>query len=140
MGFGMASVFATGFLWLENHTPVTSRIGALLSIFASLGPDVFPVVVGQFIDREPMVMVYVTLAAVAVCAGANNLSQLQRSLDFFETWKAHGHLRAAELARYLERRHTDGPRADALELAGINALLGESHRGLGAARAFRIGL
>ena len=68
MGVGMASVYATGMLWLENRTPVTSRIGALLSIFASLGPDVFPVVVGQFIDREPMVMVYVTLAAVAVCA------------------------------------------------------------------------
>ena len=68
MGFGMASVFATGFLWLENHTPVTSRIGALLSIFASLGPDVFPIIVGQFIERQPMVMMYVTLAAVIVCA------------------------------------------------------------------------
>ncbi|MBW2422880.1 MAG: phosphotransferase [Deltaproteobacteria bacterium] len=65
---------------------------------------------------------------------ANQLEQgLEPRLDDdFDRSTATG---AAELTRYLERRHTDGPRADAMELAGINALLGESHRGLAAARA-----
>lgn len=40
----------------------------------------------------------------------------------------------AQIARYLERRHLYGPRADALELAGIDALLGARHADLAAAR------
>jgi len=41
---------------------------------------------------------------------------------------------AARIARYLERRHLHGAQSDALELAGIAALLGTRHRDLDAAR------
>lgn len=41
---------------------------------------------------------------------------------------------AADIARYLERLHLHGPRADALELEGINAILGERHGDLSTAR------
>jgi len=41
---------------------------------------------------------------------------------------------AAEITRYLERRHVNGPRADELELQGINGILGERHQQLADAR------
>lgn len=41
---------------------------------------------------------------------------------------------AADIMRHLERRHVDGHRADAMELEGINQLLGESHQDLATAR------
>lgn len=47
----------------------------------------------------------------------------------------------ADITRYLERRHINGPRADKMKLEGINRLLGESYRELQAARqAFNIEL
>ena len=49
MGFGMASIYATGLLWLEQYVTITSKIGATFTIASSLGPDVFPVILGQFI-------------------------------------------------------------------------------------------
>jgi hypothetical protein len=33
MGIGMASVFATGFLWAEEYFPITNRIAATFTIF-----------------------------------------------------------------------------------------------------------
>jgi aminoglycoside phosphotransferase (APT) family kinase protein len=42
---------------------------------------------------------------------------------------------AVDLTRYLERRYLYGPQADALELAGINDILGVRHHGLAEARS-----
>ena len=67
MGFGMASIYATGLLWLEQYVTITSKIGATFTIASSLGPDVFPVILGQFIVATPMVLMYTTLALVSVC-------------------------------------------------------------------------
>ena len=47
LGVGMASIFATGFLWVERRTAVTARVGAAFMVASSSGADVFPVVVGQ---------------------------------------------------------------------------------------------
>ena len=67
VGLGMASVYATGLLWVEQYTPVTRFMGALFTLASSTGPDVLPILVGQFITREPMFMVYLSLGAVSAC-------------------------------------------------------------------------
>ena len=69
IGFGMASIYATGLLWLEQYVTITSKIGATFTIASSLGPDVFPVILGQFIVTTPMVLMYTTLTLVSVCIG-----------------------------------------------------------------------
>lgn len=44
VGVGMASTFATGFLWTETHLLVTNRISAAFSIASSMGEMIFPTV------------------------------------------------------------------------------------------------
>ena len=67
-GFGMASIYATGFVWLEQHLVVTNKMAAAFGIAVSLGPDVFPTLIGQFIAHYPMVLMYVNLGGVLTCA------------------------------------------------------------------------
>ena len=62
----MASIYATGYLWLEQKLEVTSRMAAAIQIAASLGPDVFPVVLGQFIDSHPMSLMYLTFGSTVM--------------------------------------------------------------------------
>ena len=68
MGLGMASIFATGFLWVEERMIVTSRMSATFSISNSLGAKVFPVLIGQFVETWPMMLHYTSLATVTACA------------------------------------------------------------------------
>ena len=37
---------------------VTNKIGAMFVFSSSAGPDVFPVIVGQLIDQEPITFLY----------------------------------------------------------------------------------
>jgi len=67
MGFGMASIYATGILWLEQFVEITSMIGAYFTITSSIGPDVFPIVVGQFIESTPMFLMWLALGIVVGC-------------------------------------------------------------------------
>ena len=67
MGVGMASIFASAFLWLEQHVLVTNQIGSLMIISAEIGADLFPIVVGQFISSFPMLLMYLQLAVVFIC-------------------------------------------------------------------------
>jgi hypothetical protein len=76
-------------------------------------------------EREPAGELYQVLA-----------TQLERGIaphvqDAFAKATTEG---AARIARYLERRHLHGAQADALEHAGIDALLGTRHRDLASAR------
>ena len=76
-------------------------------------------------EREPAGELYQVLA-----------KQLERGIvphvqDAFAKATAEG---AARIARHLERRHLHGAQADALELAGIDGLLGTRHRDLASAR------
>ena len=50
----MASIFATGFLWVEMRMKVTARIGSAFLVASSSGADVFPLVVGQLVEEHPM--------------------------------------------------------------------------------------
>lgn len=67
VGFGYASIYATGFLWLEGHVKVTNKIGAALSIASSMGADVFPVIGGQLIETFPMSLMYSTCLTTIFC-------------------------------------------------------------------------
>jgi len=67
MGFGMASIFATGLLWLEKRIEITNRIGAAMSISASLGAKVFPVVVGNIVEAHPMSLMYFVFVTSTGC-------------------------------------------------------------------------
>lgn len=65
-GFGNASVFATGLLWLEQYFEITGLIGALVTIATSVGPNFTTLIIGQFIVDKPMSLMY--LAVVIVVA------------------------------------------------------------------------
>jgi len=67
LGVGAASIYATGLLWFEQRVAVTNKIGALFVLSASAGCDVFPIVVGQFIGKHPMVFMYVQVGVLIAC-------------------------------------------------------------------------
>lgn len=69
VGLGTASLFATGLLWIEEYLVISNRIGAAFSIAASLGCDVFPLIMGQFIDTRPMFLMYMQLCLTVAAIG-----------------------------------------------------------------------
>ena len=46
---------------------VTAGIGGLFTVAGSLGPDVMPLLVGNYIQESPMVMMYLYVAVVVLC-------------------------------------------------------------------------
>lgn len=56
-----------GLLWLGQHLKVTNRIGSIFTVASSAGCDLLPILVGQFIEATPMILMYVQLVGVAVC-------------------------------------------------------------------------
>jgi len=67
LGLGTASIFATGLLWFESYITITNRIGAVFTIASSAGADVFPIIVGQFVESHPMVLMHLLLAVILSC-------------------------------------------------------------------------
>ena len=67
LGVGMASIFATGFLWAEQKITVSSKVSAVLIISSSLGAKLFPVMVGNLVEEWPMVLHYLCLVIVCGC-------------------------------------------------------------------------
>ncbi len=67
-GFGNASVFATGLLWLEQYFEVSGLMAASVTISASVGPTVTAVLLGQVVVDEPMSLMYFCAGSVALCA------------------------------------------------------------------------
>ena len=68
LGLGMASIFATGLLWLESYVKITNRIGAAMSTANLLGNQVFPIIGGQLIEQYPMTVMYLISIATLLCA------------------------------------------------------------------------
>ena len=64
----MGTIFATGLVWFEERVS-GSRISALLIIAGTVGPDVFPAVVGQFLEDDPGVLISVQFGTIVVCIG-----------------------------------------------------------------------
>ena len=65
----MGTVFATGLSWMEGILDINNSIGATLAIAGSVGPDVFPVLVGQVLDKTPMLLVYLQFGTILACVG-----------------------------------------------------------------------
>jgi len=93
MGAGMASVYATGLLWMEKHVKMNSRILTTMVIAGALGVKVFPLLVGQTIEKHPASFLYLNLAITIGCSLLYLLSSLiaktiPRSLKADEEEKA----------------------------------------------------
>ena len=67
MGLGMAAIYATGLLWSEDYVVVTDKIGLAFTISGMLGPQLFPIIVGNFIEHNPMLLMNMVLAIVLCC-------------------------------------------------------------------------
>ena len=67
MGAGMASVYACGILWIEQHITVTNKIMSSMIISGSIGADLFPIILGQFIATFPMILMYLQVCVVFMC-------------------------------------------------------------------------
>ena len=63
IGIGMASTFATGFLWTETRMVVTNRIASAFSVASALGEMVFPAATGALMETDSMALMYVLLLA-----------------------------------------------------------------------------
>ncbi len=51
-------MFGNVLLWLEEHFVVSSRVTSLLAMAAGIGVNLAPLVVGQVIEKHPMVLIY----------------------------------------------------------------------------------
>ena len=67
MGLGMAPIYATGLLWSENYVVVTDKIGLAFTASGMLGPQLFPIIVGNFIEHSPMLLMNMVFAIVLCC-------------------------------------------------------------------------
>ena len=67
MGFGMAAIYATGLLWSENYIVVTDKIGLAFTLSGMVGPELFPVIVGSFIEGRPMFLMYTIFISILCC-------------------------------------------------------------------------
>ena len=67
MGVGMAPIYASSMLWLDQFMTVTNKIGSLMTIAASIGADSFPLILGQFISTFPMLLMYMQIGVIYSC-------------------------------------------------------------------------
>ena len=65
----MGTVFATGISWMEGILDINNSIGATLAVAGSVGPDVFPVIVGQVLDTWPMLLIYLQFGTILTGVG-----------------------------------------------------------------------
>ena len=68
-GLGMGTVFATGLAWLEQFVALDNGAGTALVVAGSVGPDVFPVLVGQVLEARPVFLLDLQLGTVLACVG-----------------------------------------------------------------------
>ena len=61
-------------LWMEQYVIVSNKIGSALIFAASLGADVFPIILGQFIDKVPMLLMYLQVGVVIGCISCFTLA------------------------------------------------------------------
>merc|ERR1711924_123986 len=59
IGLGLASTYASGFLYLKSYLKITNRIGSAMLICGNIAVNVIPIVIGQLIEDHPLVLMYV---------------------------------------------------------------------------------
>jgi len=67
MGIGMAPIYASSMLWMDQYMTVTNKIGGLMTVAAGLGADAFPLILGQFIGAFPMLLMYMQVGLIYFC-------------------------------------------------------------------------
>jgi len=67
MGVGMAPIYASSMLWMDQFMKVTNKIGGLMTVAAGVGMDSFPLFLGQFIADFPMLLMYMQVGIIYLC-------------------------------------------------------------------------
>ena len=67
MGVGMAPIFASCMLWMDQYMTVTNKIGGFMSVAGGIGADLFPLLLGQFIAKLPMLLMYMQVVLIYLC-------------------------------------------------------------------------
>ena len=74
-GAGLASMFASGMLWVKSFIPVTNRVGGLFIVFASVASQASSMLIGSQISHQPAtfprLMLGLTAGLLASFAAAN---------------------------------------------------------------------
>ncbi|CAN8004627.1 unnamed protein product [Ixodes hexagonus] len=65
-GVSLAAVFATAVSWSVKYLVMTNRMMSVITVAASFGTMIPPVVVGLFIEDYPMVLMYVCFGATVI--------------------------------------------------------------------------
>ena len=66
-GLSMASIFPTGISWAEQYITITEKAATTLVIGAATGEMIFPTLVGQLIDSNPMYLMYLSMGSACAC-------------------------------------------------------------------------
>ncbi|KAH9417978.1 hypothetical protein DERP_008231 [Dermatophagoides pteronyssinus] len=67
LGCGFSSVYASIYAFLEQKIRVTNRIGSLFVFAGGLTAAVSPSLVGQYIEANPLILVWFNLACCLLC-------------------------------------------------------------------------
>ena len=65
-GFSMASIFPSGVSWAEEYITITGKAAMVFVVGASTGEMLCPMIVGQFIEADPMNLMYFILCAAVL--------------------------------------------------------------------------
>ena len=67
MGIGMAPIYASSMLWMDQFMTVTNKVGGLMTVAAAVGADAFPLILGQFVESYPMLLMYMQVGLIYFC-------------------------------------------------------------------------
>ena len=67
MGIGMAPIYASSMLWMDQFMTVTNKVGGLMTVAAAVGANAFPLILGQFLESYPMLLMYMQVGLVYFC-------------------------------------------------------------------------
>ena len=62
-GLSMASIFPTGITWAEQYVTVTGKAAMVFVVGAATGEMLWPFIAGQFIEANPMYLMYFALGS-----------------------------------------------------------------------------
>jgi len=65
VGLGSGSVWGNVILWLEDYFRVTNKVASLLTVSASVGVNLAPLLVGQWVSIFPMSLIYLQVCVTA---------------------------------------------------------------------------
>ncbi|CAG7717547.1 unnamed protein product [Allacma fusca] len=67
LGLGYSTVFACIFDYIEKHLKITNLIGASNAVVGGLVSAVYPLIVGDSVERKPLVLMYVIFFGLSMC-------------------------------------------------------------------------